>query len=549
MRLKSDIFVAIVTAVLLSGLMVQPVSADEVAPQIYASAVSAPAGVTLLDRSPLYYVAGNKLDVVLTVPAGSTVTAVKVRGEVMQKAESIGVDPPDIYYSIVSDQSLTPAHRYDIRHRITLRLHFRNDGRGNSDPIEVLVSNSSPIIRNAPVAKFNFTLIAVKSVGGNVAMSFSEAELRNEFLLDLWQKFGDDGKFPTEGKVLYGPSYDEFLIQIKNDGFHFLWKFKVVRDNWCDPTVTVKGRFALERRNDAIAVVWREGTVKTNADGSSVVVGPRADLDFPLRCDITTSVVPFFGIVSGMATDSIQRKIAGNVQTQVDALVTAFSGEDLPVDPIGLISSIQTLPGELRVNLALPFDSVTIEVPYNGLRNLIPVDRGVPLKPGDNVYIFANGRVRVCASDNPVPAPGCNYNGWNGGTTSGPSGLFNTATNLPIGNPSLPNHGLNGEGSKVFNALAKVTRNATVLPLPKANVGGLIVRHSAKSPGNGFSMSEIVPIRAVGSVKTGRKSQGDWLTFGMNERAEVVLPSIYGGGVFRVAILWSQSGMGKKFRR
>jgi hypothetical protein len=77
----------------------------------------------------------------------------------------------------------------------------------------------------------------------------------------------------------------------------------------------------------------------------------------------------------------------------------------------------------------------------------------------------------------------------------------------------------------------------------------LIVRHSAKFPGIGLTTSEIVPIRAVSSVKTAAKSQVDWLTFGMNERAEVALPSVYGGGAFRVTILWPQSGMGKKFRK
>lgn len=499
---KFSYFVAVlIMAVLLLSLMTQNVFAERERIQIYSHSVSAPVGSSVLDKESIYYVAGKNLDITLNISLNATVKSVMVRGESIPLEESVGADPPDMYYSVI----------FEKRGRITIRLRFRNDGRGQSDPVKIIVGSrpldlGSPTSFNPSTAILEFKLVRVKTVtrdSGNVTLSLSEAELRNKFLLAIWDKFGDDGEFVAEtvdedGNVkritLYAPFYNEQVIQINNDGIHFRWGFKVSVDNACNPTITVTGMFRIDTNRN---VVW--------------LTGPYVSGDFAYYC-VGHSV-------SQKQKDGIGQFIMSEIQSKVEEMFAS-----LPSGTAVLINGIETRLNELRVTAVMPGDSVTIEVPYQGLSNDKPVNKGFAIRPGDDVLVMASGTTTLGI---------------------GANGLFNAKANPPIGDPNLaPSYGLSDEGIRLFSALAMTYREPPLMPMPQENVGALIVRRSYYTGGlqvvNGSPryQSNYQFLGAIDFVSIPEASAGGWLTFGMNDYPETTLPSRNGTGTYTVAIVW-----------
>lgn len=518
-------FVIVATAMLLLSLMAQSVFADRENIQIYSYSVSTPAGSSVLDKAPIYYVAGKNLDITLNTSPNATVKSVKVRGENIPLLFEESVGPPDVYYSVIKEKG----------EQITIRLRFRNDGRGRSDPIKINVGSRPldlelPTASNATTASFDFVLVRVKTITrnlGNVTISLSEKELRNKFLLAVWEKFGDDGEFPfetldedgePETKTLYSPFYNEWVIQIENDGIHFRWGFHVSVEDACNPTITVTGVFNIRTNK---AVEW---------SAEPEVIGNFSP-QFPLNC-VGHSVPQ-------KDKDSIREMIKNEIQREADRMFERV--DEAQPGASAFINSIETRLNELRVTAVRPGDSVTIEVPYHGLSSNTPEDKGFALGAGDEIMLLANGTT---------------------GLGIGPNGIFNAKANPPIGDPSLADYGLNDEGLRFFQELAKAYREPALLPMPQENVGALVVRRSSYSPwqvvgaspryeSNYQFLGAIASVSTSGNRKattqpppgtftgpTPESSHREWLNFGMNDYPETTLPSSYDSGTFTVAIVW-----------
>lgn len=396
-----------------------------VVPQIIDARVSAPDPTTILVRHPIYYTSGKLLDVSLTLPTGIGVSELRVGAAAIPKAGMIDpIDGTSTYYELRSDWVLTRSE-----HRLGVRLHFSNPGDGTSNPVRVIVANllGGAVERTVPAtAEYDFTFATVKEVNGAPAISIAEAELRNQLILGLFNKFGDTGRFVTDdGHEFYDPSYD-IDLRIRPDGIHFGMSMKYNLPYYCDPKARVEGVFTLERTADGkLQAHW--------LDGPNVV-----DLDFSdegleeIYCDVPATVVDSvigtftltFADLASVVTYFVRDKIASAIDDQIASVVSGLgcSGLDcldfVPTGPLG------TFAHELRVPLILPFPGITIQVPYNIDSTEHPLISGLALNPLDQVIVTSAGLSDVAKMNVGAPPGGASL-------PVGPNGLFNYNTSIP----------------------------------------------------------------------------------------------------------------------
>jgi hypothetical protein len=351
--------------------------------------------------------------------------------------------------------------------------------------------------------QYEFTLVMVKDVNNATAtFTISETEIRNNFIVSIYEQFGDDGSYdPESGFTLYNPSYENLDLRIENDGVHFGWQVKAAIEDWCNPTITASGRFHLEQDGTGIRVIWDEG--------------PDADIDFALYCDAPASLLgPTYALVMALYQDSVEDKVRSRIQERIDILQAAFG-----VD-VMFINTIETRTDELQVVLNLPLPSVTIEVPYgtNRLNEHEPWNYGMALNSGEQVVVIGRGLTTVCGKDG-YGTNSCNIK-------SGPAGLFNPP---PI--PS-PWEGLVYEKQRhdAWKALQYLPRDGTRLPMPPKNVAALVAKL-----GNGATDSQP---KLVGSpcFITARNEGEDRLVFGANDYSDS--GDEKGNGTWQITVGW-----------
>ncbi len=518
------------------------------APQIYDHNVSAPDPTTVLVRQSIYYVAGTALDVSLTIPPCNSLSAVLVDAASVPLRET-SIDSPPFSYTMLSDQDLQTCQLVNRirechslgRRRVTLRLSFDNAGRGDSHSVAVRVG--AGMGRTRIDVAFSFTIVMVRTIGGDIAISLSEAEIRNQLISSIWNRFGQAGTYDSNGdapggNVLYDPLYSKETLRIQNDGIHFRWQAKAKVDHWCDPLATMTGRFTLQLSNGQINVVWLEG--------------PTAHLDFAWYCDLAGGYLQWFftiiysGFVENDVANMVQAQINSVFQAQINSLQAQLNSTGYPLDAnllMRLVRRIDTLPGELRVSLdttQVPgnWKWVSIAVPYRPLPPGSPAGRGFVLNPGDIVITTASGLAHECASDSSIPSPTCVYMGV--GTSAvgaSPQGLLNASRpqTIPVLDTTQPNYGLVGDRVEAYNALDLVQRDPHTLPFPQGNVGALIARFAT---GSGSPWSWTV---GLGSALAVPADGVAWLNFGVNDRPPLnsnLLLYAYGIGSIRVAIVW-----------
>ncbi len=557
-----------VAAAMLSSWVTRPALADHgpeqiqgtiinclTPPQISYPSVTAPAPGSLLARSTslnsfvsnsdIYYVAGKMLDIALTIPTCTFVSAVKVSGNNVPQAEQVDqIEGGSTYYRILSDQSLPNGW-----HRVTLRLHFRNLGQGVSLPVQILVRN--PNLRVA-AAEFNFTMVQVKEVGGNVAISLSEAELRNDVILGFLD-------LVTRNDRLYNFNFDGLVFEINSNGIYIDFESKFVLDPSgtipCDPTIGARALFTLrlDPNQGLLVVDW-----KPFYRGGLWHKSPDPKVDAPLGCDLASAGLT---ILAGEILESVARdRLAKQIQNQVTTAVTGYFPEGIP-NPVSLISSIETHPDELRMNLdmgevdrivelgqgshRLPGRGglhgwVTIEVPYRALDPDTPANFGAfALKANDAVIVVASGLAGVCETDGSRMVSGPTWPNCVP-IKAGPTGL---PTGRRTDIHSICTRGDRDSGGACRN-LDKLWR-ARPIPLANENVGALIARQR-----DGSTVMSPGLLGTVGSVF--QTSQAGWLEFGTNDHRSVPdhygrcggpCGSEYGSGLFRITLMWMTPAM------
>jgi hypothetical protein len=508
-----------------------------VQPQI--SDVQYTAGGGVVVKPPIVYVAGTVLDVSLTIPDCTQVSAVHHDGH------------GDPSYWIQQDQSLG-----DGRHRVTLRMVFANAGRGHSYATRVVVTAETSRYMTwweaqaLPTAEHLFTRVDVKRTAGRMAMTVSEDELRNRFITAMFASFGPEGRI-QEGSTSvrpYGPAYDLASeptittvpgsnvtyvppqLALEEGKVHFAWSFNVSIPNWCDASGRVWGRFGVEVDQPSgpegryVFVVWEGG-------------GPSVDLStYPCSLIdwVVVNVGRMFGAVDREAT--VREQLMQQLQNMVDMAVgtcplNAATGQRfcprLGIDPTLLDPSVAIHKDHLTIEVFSP-DTITIDVPY-ATRNLDTPELGLALGPGQQAIVTASGRPTICTSS--YVASGerpstCAQK------TIAPHGIYNEAASNPFLYPGLSTSSLSGDESSAYRALAKVYRDPALLPLPHEKVGAVIARSSV-----GARPQPIVePCTLVGSPTASSR-----IAFGVNDHLAWTGYEL-GAGSYEVHLTWPIAG-------
>jgi hypothetical protein len=151
-------------------------------------------GAGSFQREDKVYVAGRMLDVALTIPQCARVTGASMGGIELGGGDLIEGDSPGDWELISSTSTVVDGV---LAQRQTVRLHFFNHGEGASFPMEISVGTS-----NGSVASHRFTLVAVDAVDAPVVLTMGETKLRNDYLVAIYEKFGDTGLMGENGARL-----------------------------------------------------------------------------------------------------------------------------------------------------------------------------------------------------------------------------------------------------------------------------------------------------------------------------------------------------------
>ena len=461
-----------------------------VQPQILDHSISVPAPGSLLSHPPIYYVAGNYLDVTLTIPNCTMISNVK-KGGIELSSEYDPIEQRNADWEIRNYVS-----EPNNQQRITIRINIPNLGNGFSEPVDITVKS---VIGNL-TTHYEFTVAYVKEVKPVAAISISENELRNKFITNIYNRYGDDGSYTdsTTSQELYNPSYEGLDLRIEDDGIHFKWKVKANIPNFCDPTIKMDGRFHLEQDGGYIDVIWDEG--------------PDVDIDIPLYCDIPASIltVPYI-LAKAFAASDAESNIRDDIQIQVDNLTNDIPPETRP------FINFETHTDELVVKIHYVGDAVAIKVPYYAGLDV----SGLALNPGDIIDIFPSALMNVCGNGSREPRS-CSIK-------SGPAGLFNWQTNIPVPNPWPLHNGVYGyekERHKAWRELQGLARQPDKLPLPQENAAALI-----------YALEDRQPRMVRWYVRMEVPDSPEELIFGTNDYRSPSL-SQYGTGKWRITIGW-----------
>jgi hypothetical protein len=414
-----------------------PIVVPPCRPTIYSVDYAAPAPGAYLQRESIVYLAGNAIDVRLTVPTCLAVADVTAEGAAPDDVSGTGGGIP---WRVVSDVALSIE-----RHRLTVRFpSYLTSGRSRRITINLALG---PI-----AAAHTFTLVEVAEVRApRRDYSISEAEIFDALVANVYRNtVAANNNSETSWDVR--PEFDTFVLDSASDGIRFRMEFEKSIPNFCDIEVTATGRMKLNPTATGVGVSWE--------------AGPDASVSMPFWCEIPASVLgPGYLIAKALAIDSVEDTIRQNIQTLVTGLLPG--GGCAPVPCTLVIREIETRDDDVvvRFNQALFPTGVAFEVPYRSLHPTSTWVAGLGLNGGEEAFIMASGTVDVCCLWDRI----------------GPAGLFNWNTNAPVPDPwqftgSQWVH--YKERANARAVLRGMKRDRTTLPLPDQNVGELIVRSS-----------------------------------------------------------------------
>lgn len=533
----------------------------ETAPEISAVEVSTPVPWEILSHGSIHYVTGSAVDVALTMPSCMAVTDILAGDFSLVEAErnNDGIEQTSNLYDLLSDEALPDGHR------VTYRLYFSNAHDGSSSEYRFQVQNSLRRLATndsttdfrdllVPTAEHEFTLVEVLEVsaGAVPSVSMSEAELRNRFILGIFNNYGDQGRYEQLGDegnvahVTYDPSYDDLELQITPSGIRFGYSVKYSLDDYCDPKARVEGEFQLMYADGQLWPAFSEGPSVVDLDFSDEDVEE-------LYCDVPAAIadaviggltLTYFNLVSvvtRLAEDQLKQEIQEQINTFVDS--SAFIADGW----------LELYEDELRVPLDLYLPGVTIQVPYNIDRIEQPYGAGLALNAGDAVLVTSQGVVGVGRENNGIPPTDT--------VPIGSQGLFNIDRNVP--EPIADYYFTTSDGQVILiperlealQALTTLERSYTylgdkypaTLPLSGDNVGALVGRlaygFDVAGPRQLISLGELfsVPDTAPARLAFGRNDIGP----AIGKDVFSVTSGTYGSGSHHVSISWLSAGTAK----
>ena len=498
---------------------------DPVQPEFNDLTVEAPEPGALISRQAIHYLAGQELEVSFRIPSCTTLSQVLLisplfGGSLELGTNSGGYDPVEdisgapYYYELVSN---IPGGSND--RIVIIRLDFPRFLDGRSINVQLVADSVSGDLRSS----VEFTVSLVANLGNQAIMGISETGLRNGFIAGIYDDYGDDGRREpaqddADDRTLYNPAYRDLELRVADDGIHFAWNVDVVVDHLCDPTALIEGIFHLERDGQQITVHWD--------------LGP--DIKFKtFPCIIPSDILILIrGLILIYFEDKAEGIVRNIVQNRINTLLA-----NMQVDP-AFIANFQTRAGQIEIHLVLPFNMVTVEVPYGTRRLEEALYFGLALNSGEEVGIIASGRPRVCFGGESPPVD-C-------AREPDAAGLFNWNANVPVPSPwQVTEFGTIAyfkERHKAWKELRGLRRKTANLPFPDRNVAALVGRLGAKGlPSSTFTKSAFTT-HFIGEpcTITAQEVAQDRLAFGANDHRFLNVQEL-GTGTRQITVFWPPS--------
>lgn len=474
-----------------------------VVPTISNITVTALPGGDRLVRDTIFYVAGDGVELALTIPACSGLTEVRWNGTALGTSSG-DIEPVSAYYTLLGEDVLDGNLR-----RVRLRLHFTNLGRGNTNTLQLTVR---AVIGTAATTAQR-TVVEVADAGSPVTYSMSEAELSNRFIESIYDRFGDDGRDEDEetGIVLFDPSYVPVVVDA--EGIHVSLSMKVDLyasfddvsfPEVCIPTISMSGTYVIDSGVSGVGATW--------------VSGPSSSITLPFGC--------------GTLDPWVEMAIAAQAAERFDASIqTAVADLELPCGTM-LTCDFTTTTDEVVLTSPVLASNVVIAVPYNTTSAPTPWSTGLALNPGEPIFIAASGLSTVCKSAGSALPGTC------GAAKLGQAGLFNWKSNPPVDSPWVligTVYAYYAERAQARAALVGLSRNTAPLPMPTRNAGSLVARLA-----NGPSAAAISAWRPLGEPcqMYARPLVQDRIAFGANDYRSSS-GAEYGSGTWFITIIFA----------
>lgn len=421
----------------------------------------------LLTRGDISYVAGPLVDVEVTIPQCTTVSA--VNGVPLQGGSCGFESTCASNWSFVSSGTTTvnglPARRQRIR------IQQTNFGEGQTAQLSIQVAaqvGTATTTRSVLVSQ-------VAAVNAAMRNTVTETGIRNAFVTRIYEKFGDyeqivgsDGQRKAYG-VDWAELEEEYVqgqrvfrhsdIRILDGEIAFATEFKGDVPG-CDPTVSIDGLFTLEPSNDGYDFVW--------------LAGPRAG-QFGGACSMISLGV-FELIIDGLSDeDTIEEEFAQSLTSAFDADADGHSQICLGCK----VKDIRIGDGKIEIWTVPPVDRVRVNVRTNPLTDVTSdPNRGLLIPAGMYAPLVAGGSYQSCQAQNGQSPASCPVQ-----FELDMDGLFNWwGSDVPVPSSIACNQygtcAVLGGRANARDRLLGLTRDVTKLPEPTFPAGALIARRS-----------------------------------------------------------------------
>jgi hypothetical protein len=478
-------------------------------PIVTGKQVSVPNGSKLLSKGNIHYHTGRIVDLSLLTEPCIEIARVTLNGANLLNPSQF--DPvegsPSTFYEVLSRQ---PAAGNKLL--VNIRLHLADLRKGIALNTAVHLYNP---MRTGPqdAVAHPAVFASVADVNSNAQVRISETSIKNRLLINMFSKFGDRRLYEVGGRRLYDPDYDRLELRIDSGSVYFAFAFKARQDNWCDPSVSINGRFQISSGPDGIRANW--------------INGPNINPDFAWHCDAVT--MPLF--LHNFIRDYIANEVRDSIKQVIDQELTQV-WDTVSCGTLGcdvFIQSLQMIQGAIVVNVLLPIDNVTIEVPYTneGILNPTHTQVQVELPLNETLVAVASSASAICVDESRSIREGC------AAFAIDSTGTYLNSNVPELNGPGMP--AMQGDRLKVFNLVKKASRRMT-MPRTDLRAGVPIVRDLGAGAPHASVRSMAQPC-GLWPART-YPSNVARLSFGVNDSRRAN-GGEFGRGTIRLTLGWS----------
>ncbi len=409
----------------------------------------------------LYYVADDQLDLRLETSACANVSEVNfVYGPVRDGTDD--VEPGSgIRYEV-----LGTLDREDGVRELTVRISFPNPGNGMTFPVGVTLTSPAG---NSASAGFTLSLVEAVNAHGGVT-SLSRAELYDEVLVGMFEKWGDANYFHRPGTIsLYDFDYASMSLFLNTSGINFSFRTKAELAprssgfDYCNPWVEASGKFRV---------------VLGYGDQVDDRVGHRARGRLDPRGQRARSWRP--GGSASPPKAIVAEVIDGRVANKVEDKVAGLNDICGDLGCGFVLEHVAHIGSTVEIQLNSIYSSVTYRVPYVSTQLQAgsvgdPMRRGIATPADEPVVMMAGGIAEVCKMESGECAA----------IQVGAAGLFNWNWDPDLlipdpwpascGQPSCPTAYLEGRHQAWVQQIG-FRRDLDAIPMAAVNPGAVISR-------------------------------------------------------------------------